>query len=146
MHALYFVLGIPIAGGVVLALTGHRDAARDINVGFSLGTFLVACVLTAQVIEGGPDPCRQGIPVIDTSPGPVQADGTISGTVFADANRNGQQNTGESGLGGYVIFLDTNYNGESFFVRHAYFTGAEKLAHWQRVYRPRSRMRDVALP
>lgn len=25
--------------------------------------------------------CRQGIPVIDTTPGPVQADGTISGTV-----------------------------------------------------------------
>jgi adenine-specific DNA-methyltransferase len=23
-------------------------------------------------------------------------------------------------------FLDTNYNGESFFVRHAYFTGADK--------------------
>lgn len=25
--------------------------------------------------------CRQGVPVIDTTPGPVQADGTISGTV-----------------------------------------------------------------
>ena len=25
--------------------------------------------------------CRQGMPVIDTTPGPVQADGTISGTV-----------------------------------------------------------------
>ena len=23
-------------------------------------------------------------------------------------------------------FVDTNYNGESFFVRHAYFTGADK--------------------
>jgi len=23
-------------------------------------------------------------------------------------------------------FIDTNYNGESFFVRHAYFTGAEE--------------------
>ena len=23
-------------------------------------------------------------------------------------------------------FLDTNYNGESFFVRHAYFTGADE--------------------
>jgi hypothetical protein len=37
--------------------------------------------------------------------------GTISGTVFADANRNGSLNAGEAGLGGYVIFLDTNYNG-----------------------------------
>ena len=29
---------------------------------------------------------------------------------------------------------------------HAYFAGAEKLPHWQRVYRPRGRMRDVAPP
>jgi hypothetical protein len=26
---------------------------------------------------------------------------------------------------------------------HAYFTGAEKLPHWQKVYRPRGRMADV---
>lgn len=25
--------------------------------------------------------CRQGVPILDTTPGPVQADGTISGTV-----------------------------------------------------------------
>ena len=30
------------------------DRAGDINVAFSLGTFLAACVLTAQVISGGP--------------------------------------------------------------------------------------------
>lgn len=29
--------------------------------------------------------CRQGMPVIDTTPGPVQADGTISGTVRGPA-------------------------------------------------------------
>jgi len=33
--------------------------------------------LVAVVVAG----CRQGIPVIDTTPGPTQADGTISGTV-----------------------------------------------------------------
>ncbi|MDX2300835.1 MAG: hydrogenase 4 subunit F [Xanthomonadaceae bacterium] len=54
MPALYFVLGIPLLGGVVLALCGHRGFARDVNVGFSLGTFLAACVLTAQVIAHGP--------------------------------------------------------------------------------------------
>ena len=50
-------------------------------------------------------------------------------------------------------FIDTNYNGESFFVRHAYFTGAdqpyEKLknalraeideAAWSALYSTRSR-------
>ena len=29
---------------------------------------------------------------------------------------------------------------------HAYFTGAERLPHWKRVYRPRGRMADVAPP
>ncbi len=54
MTALLFVLGIPLAGGLVLAWTGHRAYARDVNVAFSLGTFLAACVLTAQVVSDGP--------------------------------------------------------------------------------------------
>jgi hydrogenase-4 component F len=48
------VLGFPLAGGIVLALWGHRDIARDINVAFSLGTFLAACVLTGRVVADGP--------------------------------------------------------------------------------------------
>src|ERR1700735_5258851 len=53
-------------------------------------------------------------------------------------------------------FIDTDYNGESFFVRHAYFTGADepydKLkralraeineAAWSRLYSTRSRPFD----
>jgi hydrogenase-4 component F len=39
---------------VVLGLVGHRDGARDVNVAFSFGTFVAACALTAQVIDGGP--------------------------------------------------------------------------------------------
>ena len=54
MHALFFVLGVPLLGGLVLALTGHRAYARDINVVFSVLTFLAACVLTAKVIDQGP--------------------------------------------------------------------------------------------
>ncbi len=54
MQALFFVLGIPLLGGAVLALFGHRDRAMELNVGFSLGTFVAACALTAQVIDGGP--------------------------------------------------------------------------------------------
>jgi len=53
MHPLLFVLGIPLAGGLVLALVGHRDWARDVNVAFSACTFLAACVLTAQVVADG---------------------------------------------------------------------------------------------
>jgi len=52
--ALFFVLGIPLAGSLVLAFIGHRDVARNFNVAFSLGTFIAACFLTAQVIADGP--------------------------------------------------------------------------------------------
>jgi len=54
MHPLLFVLGIPLAGGLVLALIGQRERAPEVNVAFSFGTFVAACVLTAQVIADGP--------------------------------------------------------------------------------------------
>jgi len=54
MTAMFLVLGIPLAGGLVLALIGHRSYARDLNVIFSLGTFLAACGLAAQVVSEGP--------------------------------------------------------------------------------------------
>jgi hydrogenase-4 component F len=54
MTPLFFVLGVPLLGGLTLALLGHRAYARDINVAFSLLTFLAACVLTAQVMNHGP--------------------------------------------------------------------------------------------
>ena len=54
MNALFFVLAIPLTGGVVLALFGHRDRAMELNVAFSTGTFLAACVLTVQVVAYGP--------------------------------------------------------------------------------------------
>ena len=54
MEALFFVLGIPLVGSVVLAFTGHRGFARDVNAGFSFATFAAACVLTARVVSSGP--------------------------------------------------------------------------------------------
>jgi len=54
MIALLFVLGIPLLGGAALALVGHRSYARDVNVLFSFGTFVAACVMTVQVINDGP--------------------------------------------------------------------------------------------
>jgi hydrogenase-4 component F len=52
--ALFFVLAVPLLGAAVLAFTGHRAYARNVNVVFSLSTFLAACWLTAEVISGGP--------------------------------------------------------------------------------------------
>ncbi len=54
MSALYFVLGIPLLGGLTLAAVGHRAYARNVNVVFSLMTFLAACVMTIRVIQDGP--------------------------------------------------------------------------------------------
>ena len=54
MIALAFLLATPLAGGMVLALVGHRDHARDVNVVFSLGTFIAACLLTGRIIDDGP--------------------------------------------------------------------------------------------
>lgn len=54
MEPLAFVLGCPLVGGAVLALLGHRPIGRDLNVAFSLGTFVASCVLTVQVIAHGP--------------------------------------------------------------------------------------------
>lgn len=54
LNALAFLLAVPLAGGMLLALVGHRDHARDINVAISLCTFVAACVLTVQIIQDGP--------------------------------------------------------------------------------------------
>ena len=54
MLALALLLGLPLLGGIVLGLVGHRDGARDVNVAFSAGTFLAACALTVEVVAEGP--------------------------------------------------------------------------------------------
>ncbi len=51
---LFLVLGIPLLGGFVLALTGHWKRAAEINALFSLLTLLAAIALTLRIIEEGP--------------------------------------------------------------------------------------------
>jgi hydrogenase-4 component F len=54
MDPLALLLGTPLAGAVILALFGQRGFARDLNVAFSLSTFIGACGLTVRVISEGP--------------------------------------------------------------------------------------------
>jgi hydrogenase-4 component F len=54
MTALILVFAIPLAGSAVLGLVGHRDYAPDVNIAFSLGSFIAAAVLTAEIIADGP--------------------------------------------------------------------------------------------
>jgi hydrogenase-4 component F len=51
---ILLVLGLPVAGGIVLAAMGDRDQAPAVNVGVSLLTFLAAIALTVRVIVDGP--------------------------------------------------------------------------------------------
>jgi hydrogenase-4 component F len=48
------VLGLPLAGGIVLAAMGERDEAPTVNVIASLLTFLASVALTVRVIADGP--------------------------------------------------------------------------------------------
>jgi hydrogenase-4 component F len=54
MDALAVLLASPLAGAALLAAVGHRGIARDLNVGFSLATFIGACALTVRVVAEGP--------------------------------------------------------------------------------------------
>src|SRR5713101_4137206 len=54
MDPLLLVLITPLLGGLMLGLVGHRDLAPEVNVGFSLTTFIAAALLTAKIIASGP--------------------------------------------------------------------------------------------
>ena len=47
------VLGVPLAGGLLLALIGHRSWAPEVNALMSLITFGASVLLTARVIADG---------------------------------------------------------------------------------------------
>ena len=51
---LYWTLGIPLFGGMVLGIVGHRRWAADLNTLLSLGTVVAACTLAASVFANGP--------------------------------------------------------------------------------------------
>ena len=51
---MLLLLGIPLAGGAVLALVGHRRYAPEVNAAFSALTLLAAAALVARIIADGP--------------------------------------------------------------------------------------------
>ncbi len=51
---ILWVLGIPLAGGVLLALVGHRRWAAELNAAVSLGTFAASGSLVSRVVSTGP--------------------------------------------------------------------------------------------
>src|SRR5688572_6729099 len=51
---LIALLGVPLVGGALLALFGHRSWAAEVNAASSFLTLVGAVFLTAEVIRGGP--------------------------------------------------------------------------------------------
>jgi hydrogenase-4 component F len=51
---MLLLLGMPLLGSALLALTGHRRLAPELNAGMSLATLLAAAALTVRVIAEGP--------------------------------------------------------------------------------------------
>ncbi|MGK2951375.1 MAG: hydrogenase 4 subunit F [Thiobacillus sp.] len=51
---IYWILGIPLTGGIFLALWGCRKHSPEINTLFSLATLLAAAWLTHRIVEDGP--------------------------------------------------------------------------------------------
>ncbi len=62
----YWLLGIPLAGGIFLALWGNRGSAPEINAGFSFLTLLAAAALTTRVIAQGPMELSDGWFFVDS--------------------------------------------------------------------------------
>jgi hydrogenase-4 component F len=54
MIEILTVLGLPLAGALALAAIGERERAPEVNVAFSLLTFIAAAILTGRVIAEGP--------------------------------------------------------------------------------------------
>jgi hydrogenase-4 component F len=54
MIEIFAILGIPLAGALVLAFFGDREQAPTVNVTVSGATLLAAAALTVQVISTGP--------------------------------------------------------------------------------------------
>ena len=63
---IYWVLGIPLTGGIFLALWGNRGSAPEINALFSFLTLLAAAWLTASIVAEGPRLVADGWFFIDS--------------------------------------------------------------------------------
>ncbi|MHB1074861.1 hydrogenase 4 subunit F [Thiobacillus sp.] len=63
---IYWLLGIPLSGGVFMALWGFRRNAPEINALFSLLTLAVAALLAARIVEEGPMAVGNGWFFIDS--------------------------------------------------------------------------------
>ncbi|MCL5668579.1 MAG: hydrogenase 4 subunit F [Gammaproteobacteria bacterium] len=60
------VLAIPLCGGIVLALWGHKTWAAELGALMSLATFIAAAVLAVRIIDHGPLLVAQELVFIDS--------------------------------------------------------------------------------
>jgi len=107
------------ANGVLNA--GERSAVTDINGRYAFLGLTAGTINLVEIIPAGFAPTpgftdRQVVRVRDgketrtTFPNVVlpATTGSVTGTVFLDANENGTRELGEAGIGGWAMFIDTN--------------------------------------
>jgi VCBS repeat-containing protein len=107
------------ANGVLNA--GERSAVTDINGRYAILGLTAGNATVVEVVPAGfaPTPgftnsqvarIRNGRDQRASFPNVVlpATTGSITGTVFQDANENGTREPGEPGIGGWAMFLDTN--------------------------------------
>ena len=63
---IYWVLGIPLFGGIFLALWGNRGSAPEINAFFSFLTLVASALLTTRIVAEGPIMVSDGWFFIDS--------------------------------------------------------------------------------
>ncbi len=51
---ILWLLGVPLSGGILLALFGHKRWAPELNAAMSLATFIAAAILTVRIVNTGP--------------------------------------------------------------------------------------------
>ena len=51
---ILWLLGTPLFGGILLAITGCRRFAPEVNALMSFATFIAAAALTVRIINDGP--------------------------------------------------------------------------------------------
>ncbi len=72
--------------------------------------------------SSSPSPSQGEVPKVEGVPSPHQLQVRVNGVDVFDPSKGEVRSDGPDGIACW--FIDTDYNGESFFVRHAYFLGA----------------------
>ncbi len=106
---IYWVLGIPLFGGIFLALWGNRGSAPEINAFFSFLTLVASALLTTRIVAEGPIMVSDGWFFIDSAFDVAATH--ITGAIKISS-----------------LYTATNARGNTHVWEHLYFLGESQVA------------------